>query len=101
MFYPTELDAETTLYIETETSGAFAKSDLEIRPDPLKALVNAIEMAKTLSRHLAKEIKPALREYNMDAELSFGVRCDGHGSVMIAMDKDKGQLSCKLTIRPG
>ena len=37
----------------------------------------------------------------MDAEITFAVKCDGHGSVMIAMDKDKGQLTCKLSIRQG
>lgn len=101
MFYPTQLDEKTMLYLETETSGAFAKSDLEVRPDPLKALVNAVDLAKTFSRHLAREMKPVLTENNMDAEISFAVRCDGHGSVMIAMDTDKGQLACKLSMRSG
>lgn len=100
MFYPTQLDDDTMLYLETETSGAFAKSDLEVRPDPLSALKGAVDMAKTFSAYVAREIKPVLNQHQMYAEITFAVKCDGHGSVMIAMDKDKGQLTCKLAIRP-
>ncbi len=101
LFYPTNLDDETTLYLEAETSGAFAKNDLEIRPDPLTALASAIVSAEKFSRYIAKTMKPALREHGMDAEITFGVRCDGFGAVMIAQDLGRGQLTCKLTIRPG
>src|SRR5690606_34618187 len=100
LFYPTKLDEETMLLLEAEASGAFTKNDLEERPDPLSALIKAVGAAEKFSRFVAKTMKPALRENGMEAEITFGVRCDGFGSVMIAQDIAKGQLACKLLIRP-
>lgn len=100
LFYPTKLDEQTILLLEAETSGAFVKSDLEVRPDPEQALVNAVAAAETISRYVARKMKPSLRENGAIAEVSFSIRCDGNGSVMLAQDAARGQLLCKLTIRP-
>jgi len=66
----------------------------------LSALVNALDLAQTVSRHIAQTMKPALREHGMDAEVSFSIRADGNGAVMVAQDATRGQIACKLTIRP-
>ncbi|MBW1877673.1 MAG: hypothetical protein JRI25_07335 [Deltaproteobacteria bacterium] len=100
LFYPTYLDDDTVLLMETETSGAFMKSDLEERPEPEKATENAVKSAQLLAMYVADKLKPVLVDRGVAAEISFSIRCDGNGSVMVAQDSARGQLACKLIIQP-
>jgi len=88
------------LYLEAEASGAFVKSELETRAVPEKAVENAVLSARQLAVYLADQLKPVLTERGMSAEVSFGIRCDGSGTVMIAQELSKGQFACRLTIQP-
>jgi len=88
------------LLLEAETSGAFAKGELEERPVPEKATENAVRSAQLLAMYVADKLKPVLVDRGMAAEIAFGIRCDGNGSVMVAQDPARGQLACKLIIRP-
>lgn len=99
LFYPTKLDEKTTLYVEAEASGAFAKNDLEVRPEPESALINAVATADQFGRFVAAKLKPMCRENGMDAEVSFSIRVDGNGTFMVAQQWDRGQILCKLTIK--
>jgi hypothetical protein len=97
VFYITQLDEQTKLVLEAEASGAFAKSDLEVRPDPEKALVNAIDTARTLTRWLAHELGPTMREVGAEAQIAFSLKADSQGMVMIGMRPGDGQFQCTLT----
>ena len=100
LFYPTNLDEKTTLLLETEVSGAFVKSDLEIRPDPETALKNAVVAARTFAEHVATEMRSSLELHKMGMEVRFGVRCDGNGTVMIGQNLGNSQLVFKIDLVP-
>ena len=76
------------------------KSDLEIRPDPEKALVNLVNLAETVSRYIAKEMKDVVNQNGMEAEVSFSVRADGNGAFMLGQNPEKGQFRCVLRMKP-
>jgi hypothetical protein len=102
MFYQTRLDENTTMIIEAEVGGAFAKSDLEVRPDPDKALVNLVDVASTFAKYIATEFNRALSGQNAEAEVSFAVKADSFGMVMVGMKPNEGQLQCTLRFgKPG
>ena len=99
MFYQTKLDENTWVQVESEASGAFTKSDLDVRPDPETAVLKAVEQMEMVARFLAQKMTPAVREYGMDAEIAWSMRIDGNGSVMIGQDVARGQLRCTLTMK--
>ncbi len=101
MFYMTDLDDETQLVMEAEAGGAFNKNDLEVRPNPQKAFKNAVETAKTLAGHLATELRPTLNATGADAEITFAIKCDSAGMVLISQRTSEGQFLCKLLFKSG
>ena len=100
MFYVTDLDDTTQVVIEAETSSAFAKSDLEVRPNPQHALVNAMNTASDFAKRLVLEFREAVDAAGGEAELAFSMKCDHTGLVMIAMNPEEGQLRVSLKMRP-
>lgn len=98
--FTTQLEGETLMLIEAETTGAFAKSDLEIRPNPMAAFHTAVVAMGTMGRVMSARIQ---KEYAgrgiTSAEVSFGVKVDQAGSVMIALEAEKAQFIVKLNIR--
>ena len=97
MFYVTDLDDATQVVIEAETSSAFAKSDLEVKPNPTLALQNAIETSARVASRFARELRPVMASTGSDAEVSFSMKCDHTGLVMLAMNPEEGQF--KVTLR--
>lgn len=100
MFYVTDLDDKTQLVIEAETSSAFAKSDLEVRPNPQHALVNAMETATYFAGRLVNEFRDVVNEAGGEAEISYSMKCDHTGLVMLAMNPEEGQVKVTLRIKP-
>jgi hypothetical protein len=101
MFYVTDLDDDTQIVIEAATSGAFAKSDLEVRPNPRLALQNAITTTGQIAQKFATELRPAMAASRAEAEVSFSVKCDHTGLVMIAMNPTEGQFKVTLSFKNG
>lgn len=99
MFYITQLDDQTQIVIEAETSSAFAKSDLEVRPNPTMALENAIRTAGQIARRFATEMRPALAGLNADAHVAYSIKCDHNGLVMLASNPDEGQFRVSLNFK--
>lgn len=98
-FYATKIgDAE--ILLEAMASGAFAKSDLDIKPDPKAAVVNAVGIVKTVAGYMAQEVAPILRSTGALLEVNFSVRADGNGMVMICEDASQGQFQCSLKFAP-
>ncbi len=102
MFYITDLDDDTQIVIEAATSGAFAKSDLEVRPNPSLALQNAITTTGQIAQKFATELRPTMVATGADAEVSFSMKCDHTGLVMIAMNPGEGQFQITMSFKnPG
>lgn len=99
MFYVTDLDDDTQIIIEAATSGAFAKSDLEVRPDPRLALQNAIATTSQIAQKFAESLRPTMSATGADAEVSFSMKCDHTGLVMIAMNPGEGQFSVTMSFK--
>lgn len=96
-FIVSRLDEETQVLVECETTGAFSKSDLEIKPDPERAIFVTVENIASLSRTLAMGIVPTLREVRAsNFEVQYGIKIDGNGSVLISQRKEDGQFSVTL-----
>lgn len=99
MYYPTELDENTTFLIEAETEGAFVKSSMEIRPDPLRAYHNAIALGSDIARDIAAQYGAAMEGMNGGATVEFGVRISEHGAVMIAQRLERAQFRVTVSVK--
>jgi hypothetical protein len=100
--FVTQLEGDTMMLLEAETSGAFAKSDLEIRPNPMAAFDNSVALIGTIGRIIGDRITNEYAGGGIEAaEVRFGVKVDGAGSVMLAQEGDKAQFVVKLTVRTG
>jgi len=96
--FMTELDesGETIMLLEAETTGAFSKSELEIKPNPLQCYKQSIGAIGTIAKVMAHQIGDATAGSGADVEVTFGIKIDGNGSVMIASMTGNCQLTCTL-----
>jgi len=96
LFYETKLDDNTWIFLDTESSGAFAKNDLESTMTPAAAIQNSLDLAlnmgRALSNKLAVDIDP-----RMAFDFEFAVKADAQGNVMVATNPGGGQF--KVTLR--
>lgn len=100
--FVTQLEGDTMMLLEAETSGAFAKSELEIRPNPMAAFDNSVSMIGTIGRIIADRVAAEYSGGAIEtAVVRFGVKVDGAGSVMVAQEGDKAQFTVTLTVRTG
>ena len=91
---------ETKILLEAPVGAAFAKQDLDVLPDPEKAIENVISSIRLVAKHMAKEVGPALRGSGAAFELSFAVRADNTGLVMISEQANLGQFQCTMKWPP-
>ena len=96
MNYATKLDENTRLLIEAEASGAFVKSDLEELPDPETAVLRMVDTVAKVGAAMAKQITPGFQGTGCSWELSFSVKADGFGTVMIANTPEAGQFKVSV-----
>lgn len=87
------------ILLEAPASDAFAKSDSEVKADPQKALVNCLDTIRTLATAMGQQLGPMMQRSGASFEMSFAVRADGSGLVMVSEDAQTGQFQC--TIRFG
>lgn len=97
--YMTNMGDKQILF-EAPASGAFSKSDLEVTPDPLRALENIIGMIRDVSMYTGQQIAPALARTGAAMELRFAVRADAFGLVMLSESPDMGQFQVTLKLVP-
>ncbi len=91
------LDEDTVIQIETESSGAFNKGDLEIQPDPERAVFQTVETVQRLSRVLAAGILPTVRDVRASGfEIAYRVKIDASGAVAISSNPSEGQFQVTL-----
>ncbi len=97
-FIVSRLDKDTIVMVETETTGAFSKSELEVKPDPERAIINSVETITKMSRTIAAGVIPSLREVRAsNFEMMFGMKIDGQGAVLVSQRPDDCQF--KVTLR--
>jgi len=98
--FVTQIEGEHMIMVEAETSGAFAKSELEIKANPMTAFDTSIGAITRLGKVLSNRVRTELAGTGTErAEVSFGIKCDQVGSVMIAQENEKAQFTVKVTIR--
>lgn len=85
------------LMVEVETTGAFAKSDLEVEVSPATAYQNGLAAIGQVGAHLAHEVRKQMQGTKSQVEVRFGVKLDGNGLVMLAMSPEGSQFD--VTIR--
>ena len=95
-FFITQISDDTEMLIEAETTGAFTKSDLEIRPDPLKAFLNSADAAAKLGLAFSERLAPTMAATHSDVDVHFGLKVDGNGSVMISKESTGCQFQVTL-----
>lgn len=88
------------ILLEAPASGAFSKSELEVQPDPLRALENMLTLIRQVAVHVGHEVNPSLAEAGGALELRFAVRADAFGLVMLSEAADVGQFQCTLKFVP-
>ena len=96
----TELDdaGEVLILMEAETTGAFAKSDLEIKPNPLRCYKQSIETIGLIAKRMAEGIGSHVAGTGTEAEVSFGIKIDSAGTVMFSQNKDC-QFNCTFRFK--
>lgn len=99
--FMTELDDEgkVRFLIEAETTGAFAKADAEVRPNPLTAYKQSVKAIALMSERMAASIGTAVKGTGVDAEVTFGIKIDSGGAVMMSQQSSLCQIQCTLRFR--
>ncbi|MBN2800193.1 MAG: hypothetical protein JXX28_13720 [Deltaproteobacteria bacterium] len=96
MFYSTKISDTTTVLLEAQAGGAFAKNDLEELPDPDTALLRLIDMVGDVGKQVATAVGGKMAGSGLSYEVEFSVRADGMGTVMIAMQPNEGQVKVRI-----
>lgn len=93
MFYEVNFDEETRVLFEGQASGALSKGSRggpSFIPDD--ALDNSLDLAKKLALRVATDLAPVVDGTVCSMEVTFGIRADGNGTVMISQTPDIGQF---------
>jgi len=98
-FFITQISDDTEMLLEAEPTGAFSKSDLEVRPDPLKAFLNTVDAAAKLGVAFSDKLAPTMASTNSDVDVHFGLKVDGNGSVMISKESTGCQFQVTLRFK--
>lgn len=88
------------ILLEAPASGGLSKSESEVKADPRKAIMNVLETVRTLVTYMGEDIGPAVRASGASFEMSFAVRADLAGLVMVSEDAKKGQFQCVVRWMP-
>lgn len=98
--FVTQIEGDHIMLMEAETSGAFAKSDTEIRSNPMAAFENGVDaigrIGRVISDRLHSQYAGTMIEH---VDVTFGVKVDQAGAVMIAMENEAAQFTVKLSMR--
>ena len=98
--FATQIEGDNLMLIETETSGAFAKSESEIRANPMAAFENALDAIGRIGRVACERIGAQTAGTAIESiDVHFGVKVDQQGGVMIAQENEAAQFTVKLSLR--
>ena len=98
--FVTQIEGDHVMLVEAETSGAFAKSEVEIKPNPMGAFDTTIDAIGRIGKVCSEKLRASLAGTGTEsAEIVFGIKCDQMGSVMIAQENEKAQFTVRMNIR--
>lgn len=97
MFYEVNLDDETRVLLEGQASGALTKGGSGPNFVPDDALDNCIDLIRKVAEKLSADVAPVIDGSYCALDVSFSIRADGNGTVMIGQDPNCGQFH--VTIR--
>lgn len=100
-FFMTQVTEDVMLLLEAETTGAFSKSDLEIRPNPLMAFLNSVDAVSKLGKSFSDGLSPTMETAGCDIDVTFGVKVDGNGSVMVSKEATSCQFNVTMRFTRG
>lgn len=96
-FITSELNDDAIMMVECETTGAFSKSDLEIKPNPLMAFKNATALIGDVGKVVAESVQAKFKDTDANMQVRFGVKIDSMGSVLVSQQGDACQFSVTIT----
>lgn len=100
--FATQLEGDRMILLEAGTSDTYSKSDLEFRPNPMAALERSMDAIGDVGRVVASRVRLDLHGTGVElADVSFGIRVDSLGTVMIAQQGENAQFTVKLSVRVG
>lgn len=88
------------ILLEAPVAGAFAKSESEVQPDPKRAIENMFSTIRTIVEYAGDQIGPVARKSGAAFELSFAVRSDSFGLVMVSEAAQVGQMQVTVKWPP-
>jgi hypothetical protein len=98
--FVTQIEGDHLMLLEAETSGSFGKSDLEIRPNPMAAFDNSMDAMGQIGRIVAQRVQAQYAGTGIEkAEVTFGIKIDQAGAVMIAQESERSQFTVKLHVQ--
>jgi hypothetical protein len=98
--FVTQIEGDQLMLLEAETTGSFGKSDLEIRPNPMAAFDNSMDAMGRIGRIVAERVQAQYAGTGIEsAEVSFGIKIDHSGSVMIAQENERSQFTVKIHVQ--
>lgn len=89
MLLASRLDEHTTLYIDTEVAGGFAKGDSDTDFHPDQVLDNVVKVASIVARRLADAAAhdtAGAQSPPSRLTLAFGIKVDGASVVSVSSD---------------
>ena len=97
MFYEVNFDEETRVLLEGQASGAIAKGGSDTGFIPDDALDNSIDLIQKIVARMSTEVMPSIDGQLCSMEVSFSIRADGNGTIMLAQTPEAGQF--RVTIK--
>lgn len=91
---------EKQILLEAPVAGAFAKSESEMAPDPKRAFQNMFDNIRAIVDYAGEQLGPSIRKTGAAFELSFAVRSDSFGLVMVSEAASVGQLQVTIKWPP-
>lgn len=100
MFFKTQLNDSTWVLLEAEASQAFTKSALEGGDmSPETAFLNVAKVSAQIASAVAASLRPVIKANpGFEVEMSFALKSDGGGNVMIATQPTNGQFHLNLRL---
>jgi hypothetical protein len=97
VFYEVNFDEETRILLEGQASGAIAKGGGGNDFITDDALDNSIDLIQKIVARLSTEVMPAIDGQLCAMDVTFSIRADGNGTIMVAQTPEVGQF--RVTIK--
>lgn len=95
-FIMTQVSDDVMMLLECEMTGAFSKSEMEIKPNPMMAFLNGVDAMAKIARSVGDGVVGPMLEAGCDMDVTFGIKIDGAGAVLIAQDHNLCQFKVNL-----